>query len=73
MLLKKIKILFIGFVLLFGNNCKATTFTVSSNQLWSAFSTTPTSADNIKVKGNATLTVDVANAVCKHIDRTSVV
>jgi hypothetical protein len=42
---------------------QAATYTVSSNQNWSAFTTTPTSADTVIVRNQATLTIDVSNAV----------
>lgn len=45
----------------------AGTITVTTNKNWSALPSTPTSSDSIIVKNNATLTVNVTNAVCKAI------
>ena len=40
------------------------TITITSSKNWSAISPLPTSSDAIVVKNDATLTVDVSNALC---------
>src|SRR2546422_4176962 len=57
----------IGLVLLLGQPLRAATYTVTTNQNWSAFSPQPTSADAIVVQSGATLTADVTNGICASI------
>lgn len=61
-------------LLLFSLPLRAADLLITTNTLWSAITTgtgpggQPGSADNITVRGNVTLTVNVANAVCNNLN-----
>uniref|UniRef100_UPI002FDB029F beta strand repeat-containing protein n=1 Tax=Flavobacterium sp. TaxID=239 RepID=UPI002FDB029F len=54
-------------LLLLSSKTNAATINVTSSTTWSALGTTPTAADDIVISNQATLTVNVSNAVCKSI------
>ena len=63
-------LLMVLFVCLFSNVASAVTITITSNTNWSGINTgsgpggLPNNSDDIVVRGNATLTVNVNNAIC---------